>query len=231
MIKKVLRNPFTGLAAAGTTIYLIISGTGYGYYDPLVWLGIGFLVSCFRSRLRWIAIIPWTVMLIMLSEGLQLYLPGVLAGAALSYTGYILLADKRSFLQKKPDTGMRVRIGRVSLRERFGDVMIRPVEIEDLSVPFGLGDVHIDLSQAIAAEGERTVVVDRIAGNVAVYLPYDLSARVEVNMFYGSLDIPGLTRERVEFRFRTETADYTQAGRKVRVVLTSVIGDVTVRYL
>ncbi|MBW7456975.1 cell wall-active antibiotics response protein LiaF [Paenibacillus sepulcri] len=233
MLKRLLIHPFIGYIAVCAGIYWIIAGTGYGYYDPLIWFSLGSLLSTFRSRIRWAAIIPWTITLILLSQGLDLDLPGVLAGAALIYAGYILLLNKRSFLQNKPEAGNRNRgaASRVPLRERFGDVYIRPVALTDLSVPRGIGDVHIDLSQAIAAEGEQVITVDRLLGNVTVYLPYDLAVHVDITVYYGSLDVLGRNREGLNPRFRMETANYPQAGRKINLVMSSIIGDMAVRYL
>ena len=57
-------------------------------------------------------------------------------------------------------------------------MMKDPFELNDLNVSGFIGDVKIDLSKAMIPEGESTMTISGVIGNVDVYVPPDIEVSV-----------------------------------------------------
>ncbi len=104
-------------------------------------------------------------------------------------------------------------------------------ELEDLTIQQGIGDVKIDLTKAIIPDGETVIVVNGWIGDIDIYVPYDLNVNVTASITLGDLDVLGQREGGVTRSVSTRTAHYTDATKKVKLILSLVIGDIDVRYL
>src|SRR5690606_17085291 len=53
-----------------------------------------------------------------------------------------------------------------------------PFELEDIQLSHALCDVTIDLSKAVIPDGESTIVISSLIGDVDIYVPYDMPVSV-----------------------------------------------------
>lgn len=104
-------------------------------------------------------------------------------------------------------------------------------ELEDLNLSSGIGDVKIDLSKAIIPEGESTIVISSLIGDVDIYVPYDLNVTVAGSVTFGELKILGHKQGGINRQLNMATSGYEQADRKVKISVSIFIGDIDVRHL
>lgn len=104
-------------------------------------------------------------------------------------------------------------------------------ELKPMNVSHFIGDTTIDLTRAQVPYGVTKINVSCFIGDVKVYLPYDvdLGVYVESNSFAG--DIRVLEQKESGFMRSTnvESPNYNEAGKKVRLIISSFIGDVKVK--
>lgn len=104
-------------------------------------------------------------------------------------------------------------------------------ELSDMNLSYGIGDVKIDLSKAIIPEGESSIVISGFIGDVDIYVPYDLDISVNASATFGELKVLGYKQGGVNRQIGLSTKGYDQAATKVKVSISTFIGDVDVRYL
>ncbi|WP_187172908.1 cell wall-active antibiotics response protein LiaF, partial [Enterococcus faecium] len=110
-------------------------------------------------------------------------------------------------------------------------LMKNPFDLNDLNVSGFIGDVKIDLSKAIIPEGESTVVISGVIGNVDIYVPADLEVSVSSSAFIGDIDLIGSKTSGMSTKLYAASPDYSQAKRRVKISISLFIGDVDVKYL
>lgn len=115
----------------------------------------------------------------------------------------------------------------------IGDMhlMSHRFELNDMNFSYGIGDVKIDLSKAIIPEGESTVVISGLIGDVDIYIPYDLQVSISASATIGDLEILGYKQSGFNRQIHLSTNDYELARRKVKISVSSFIGDIDVRYI
>lgn len=114
----------------------------------------------------------------------------------------------------------------------LGDFILRHrFELYDMKINNGLGDVKIDLSQAIIAHGDTTIEIFAGLGDVQLYVPYDLDVYVQASVLIGTLDVLNYKQSGFTRRTQTKSAGYNEATKRVNILVTLGIGDVDVRYV
>ncbi|TCP18630.1 lia operon protein LiaF [Scopulibacillus darangshiensis] len=104
-------------------------------------------------------------------------------------------------------------------------------ELKDMSLSYGIGDNKIDLSKAIIPEGESTIVISGLIGDVDIYVPYDLDVSVSASVTIGNLEVLGYKQGGLNRQINLETKGYDQAVRKVKIAVSIFVGDIDVRFL
>ncbi|WP_216829400.1 cell wall-active antibiotics response protein LiaF [Alkalihalobacterium elongatum] len=104
-------------------------------------------------------------------------------------------------------------------------------ELQDMNIRNGIGDIKIDLSKAIIAEGETVIIIHGWIGDIDIYVPYDLDLSVQAMVTVGDLDILDSRQSGINRNIAIATKDYKQAPRRVKLVLSLLIGDIDVRYV
>ncbi|WEG13027.1 cell wall-active antibiotics response protein LiaF [Pullulanibacillus sp. KACC 23026] len=110
-------------------------------------------------------------------------------------------------------------------------LMGRQFELEDLTIRNGIGDVKIDLTKAIIPEGETVIVVQAWIGDVDIFVPYDLDLSVSASVTIGDLNILSEKQGGFGRQVTIKTKDYESSSRRVRLILSLLIGDIDVRVL
>jgi hypothetical protein len=113
----------------------------------------------------------------------------------------------------------------------FGDAKVR-VHSRDFAggaVSTVFGDTRIDLTLAQIAEGEHMLRVNGVFGDAKILLPSGLAISVSARTTLGDLDVLEQEREGFSPSLHIESPGYASAPRRLRIVVSQVFGDVTVR--
>jgi predicted membrane protein len=91
-----------------------------------------------------------------------------------------------------------------------------------------IGDIDIDLSQAQVPAGETTLHAYNFIGDVEIYVPAGVGLAIVADGFLNSVKWMGSKQDNFLTTTHLTTEGYEQAERKVRVEVTSFIGDIKV---
>ncbi len=91
-----------------------------------------------------------------------------------------------------------------------------------------IGDVVFDLSQAQVPTGETTLHAYNFIGDIKIYVPAGVGLSLVADGFLNSIKWMGAKQDNFFTTSHLTTPGYDQAERKVRVEVTSFIGDIKV---
>lgn len=201
---------------------------------PLVFTGIG--LHFYKKNRRVVGAVFFGIAIILF---LNINIFALFIAAVLIYYGYRMLNKK----DKSKQTEGSVNSNNTHKMNDIGDTKIRRsligeyhllnqrFELEDLTISHGIGDVKIDLTKAIISEGETVIVINGWIGDIDIYVPYDLDVAVHANVTIGDLEVLGDRQSGISRSLMTKTETYTTSSKKVKLVLSLLIGDIDVRYL
>lgn len=104
-------------------------------------------------------------------------------------------------------------------------------EMHNLHIWHGVGDVLIDLSRALLPEEENFLVVNGWVGDITIYVPIDLPVSVSADLKVGEMDILGLRQSGLNRQVRMATKQYDSSGKKVKIIISLLVGDIDVKYI
>ncbi|GAE35688.1 cell wall-active antibiotics response protein LiaF [Halalkalibacter akibai] len=104
-------------------------------------------------------------------------------------------------------------------------------ELNDLTIWNGIGDVRLDLSKAIIPEGETVIIVQCMIGQIDFYVPEDLTISIQASTIIGEVSLFHEKHEGINQQLSIATKNYKQASRRVKLILSTVIGEVKVRVI
>jgi lia operon protein LiaF len=170
---------------------------------------------------------------------------GIAIAVAFINFGWRLIRSRREApAEQEPASGQRMRIdpgftkaGDYSHRESrsslIGDYHLTSgrFELRQLHIWHGVGDVVIDLSRAIILEEEAFLFVNGWVGDVTIYVPADLPAAVSAEVTVGDLEVFGHRQGGLNRRVVMTAEQYDDAARKVKIIVSLIVGDVDVRYI
>ncbi|MDF2958509.1 MAG: liaF [Paenibacillus sp.] len=218
MAKRLLFNPITVFVIGFAVIYFAALRTGFSeWLDPLFGVGTGVLL--YRYVFRWMAVIPWAYAVIQLLLSFQVGMTWSYWAVFIMSCGYLLLLDPVRPLSQQ------------HLKAPFGDIHIRPSELQSMHISKGIGDVRLDLSNVIAVSGEHRVTIHRLVGSIAIFIPYDLEVKVEGKVYAGRTALLSQTYTGFPHLLRLETEGYENSGSRLRIQVKTFIGDVSVVYI
>jgi lia operon protein LiaF len=102
-------------------------------------------------------------------------------------------------------------------------------ELNDLTIWNGIGDVRLDLSKAIIPEGETVIIVQCIIGQIDFFVPEDLFINIQASTIIGEVSLFHEKHDGINQQLSIATKNYKQAPRRVKLILSTVIGEVKVR--
>lgn len=107
--------------------------------------------------------------------------------------------------------------------KRMGDWTVQKEEIWSF-----IGDIDIDLGRAQVPLGETSLHVYNFIGDVEIYVPPQVGLMLIADGFLNSIKWMGAKQDNFLTSAQLTTPGYEQAERKVRVEVTSFIGDIKV---
>jgi lia operon protein LiaF len=104
-------------------------------------------------------------------------------------------------------------------------------ELTPLSISLFIGDTVIDLTKANIPDGETSINVSSFIGDLKIFIPNDLQVEVSVTASAFISDMKVLDRyESGLFKnLQAQTRDYADADKKIRISVSTFIGDVIVK--
>lgn len=171
--------------------------------------------------------------------------PSVNIGKAISllwplfiiYIGITLLLPlkKKKFrYHTDPDTqGDKDRwSGFASRPERLwaGEAQIgnQPFQLEDKNYRLGLGSLHLNLSQAVVPDGETVLGVQGLVGEITIYLPADIPARIEGQVRVGEITVLGVHENGISKVTTVKTPGFDEAQKRIVLHISLLCGEVKV---
>nr|WP_161798271.1 cell wall-active antibiotics response protein LiaF [Aneurinibacillus tyrosinisolvens] len=104
-------------------------------------------------------------------------------------------------------------------------------DLHDMNIWHGIGDVKIDLSRAHINEGETIIIINGWIGDIDIYVPYDLDISLTASVNFGDIDVFGNKQGGINRSMTLSTSGYRESGKRVRIVVSLLIGDIDVIYL
>ncbi|NEU31525.1 hypothetical protein GN156_12195 [bacterium LRH843] len=101
--------------------------------------------------------------------------------------------------------------------------------LNDLTIWNGIGDVRLDLSKAIIPEGETVIVVQGIIGHIDFYVPDDLALSIQATSMIGETTLFHEKYGGLNKHLSIATKGYKTSPRRVKLVLSTYIGEVKVK--
>lgn len=103
-------------------------------------------------------------------------------------------------------------------------------ELKPMNISHFIGDTVIDLTKAQVPYGDTKINISSFIGDVKVYVPNDMDLGVIVNSssFLGDVRVFNQEKEGFMNNLQVETPYFYEAGKKVRITVSTFIGDVKV---
>ncbi|WP_416826794.1 cell wall-active antibiotics response protein LiaF [Ectobacillus polymachus] len=103
-------------------------------------------------------------------------------------------------------------------------------ELQDINIRYGLGDVVIDLTNAMIPEGETVIIIHGLVGNITLFVPYDLELSVHHSVMVGNIVVLGEEEKGWNQNVILRTEGYGLATRRIKIMTSLLVGDTEVRY-
>ncbi|APH66133.1 MULTISPECIES: LiaRS two-component regulatory system accessory protein LiaF [Bacillus] len=231
------------IALFGISMFLQIIGIGDLLFWPLFFLIAGYFLK--RYSRDWLGSVMYIFAAFLFLKNLfsiTFNLFGYAFAAFLIYAGYRLVKGKPIFEsnEKRIDLTKKERHEppkdekHPDMRSFFiGELqmMKQPFDLNDLNVSGFIGDIKIDLSKAMIPEGESTIVISGVIGNVDIYVPSDLEVAVSSAVFIGDINLIGSKKSGLSTKVYAASSDFSESKRRVKVSVSLFIGDVDVKYV
>jgi lia operon protein LiaF len=118
----------------------------------------------------------------------------------------------------------------ISSSNVFGDVdtKITSKEFRGGSISNTFGDMNVDLAEIQLAEGEQTLKLDGVFGDLHVLVPKDIEIYVTTHSVFGDVRVLGNVKTGFGQQISYSTPNYAGATKKLRIISNQVFGDVKV---
>ncbi|RSL34381.1 hypothetical protein D7Z54_04275 [Salibacterium salarium] len=110
-------------------------------------------------------------------------------------------------------------------------LMKRTFALQDMNLKYGIGDIAIDFSKAIVDEGETVIVLHGGIGDVDLYIPSDLHISIQASASLGDINVLKHREEGINKQAMVQTENYKESNRKVKIIISVILGDIDVRYV
>ncbi|MEG7335420.1 LiaRS two-component regulatory system accessory protein LiaF [Bacillus sp. 0102A] len=231
------------IALFGISMFLQIIGIGDLLFWPLFFLIAGYFLKKYSRD--WLGSVMYIFAAFLFLKNLfsiTFNLFGYAFAAFLIYAGYRLVKGKPIFEpnEKRVDLNKKERHEPAKddkhpdMRSFFiGELqmMKQPFDLNDLNISGFIGDIKIDLSKAMIPEGESTIVISGVIGNVDIYVPSDLEVAVSSAVFIGDINLIGSKKSGLSTKVYAASSDFIESKRRIKVSVSLFIGDVDVKYV
>jgi predicted membrane protein len=148
--------------------------------------------------------------------------------------GIWLLVRRATDQRERPVAGPATSAGSsdvLQVSETFGEIDLRSASkrFQGGTVNGVFGDLRVDASEAVLAEGEQKLTINGVFGSVRLLLPKDQAASVNATTVFGHVTVFETRQGGFSPTANLESPDYSSAPRKLRVRVSTVFGEVEVK--
>jgi lia operon protein LiaF len=199
--------------AAG--IYLALgSVAGYATVNAVVLLLIGIeRYRWDRSRLSMIVIVLSTLVLIINQFGLFVV---------------VLLISLGTYYFRARPPGLRTYVGkhRLILNMRLDE---QSWVLHSMSFWHAVGEIRMDMSQAVPEEKETTIVLQGLVGDLDLIVPDDYGIQVEASVLLGQISFKQVKEGGMFHRLSWKSPNYEDCEQRLKLQLFYLVGDIKIR--
>jgi len=105
-----------------------------------------------------------------------------------------------------------------------------PFALSDTCYTMAVGDLHLDLTQAIVPNREVVLELNLGAGSIEILVPRDLAVAVHAHTSAGELTIFDVQASGISRDIVWTSPDYDTATRRVKMFVEVKVGDVVIRH-
>jgi hypothetical protein len=118
--------------------------------------------------------------------------------------------------------------GKLKYSKTFGDMLIdfKGVNIHNVEISAGVGDLEIRLSGGVLAEGLNRIIISAFVGDIRIYAPANLPVFTHCSNFVGDIELMGKRASGFGNSIDSQTADYQSSPKRLYVACNSFIGDI-----
>ena len=102
--------------------------------------------------------------------------------------------------------------------------------LEDINIQAGFGDVLIDLSDTIIPQGETVILIRGMIGNIYLNVPADIGMSVQMSLLCGKINLLKENKTAFNVTQKYQSVDYQNTSRKIKIIITLLIGDIEVKH-
>lgn len=126
----------------------------------------------------------------------------------------------------RPQIEQRSLVYKKSIARQYEDKEI--FEWDDINIVAIGGDSIIDLGPTILPEGENVVIIRKLFGRTRVIVPHELGLKMNISLVNGRIIYEQDEFALLNDTFLWESQDYQKNNRKLKIMISSVFGDVEV---
>jgi len=102
--------------------------------------------------------------------------------------------------------------------------------LEDINLQTGFGDISIDLSDQVIPAGETVILIRGMIGNIDLNVPSDVGISLQMSLLCGKIKLLKDSKTAFNVTKKYQSADYKDASRKVKIVVSLLVGDIEVSH-
>lgn len=119
------------------------------------------------------------------------------------------------------------------MKQTFFGHQSTPVSVyewNDLNIQHGVGDFVVDLSNTVLPKGESIISIRNIVGSIQILVPYEVEVEILHSVIVGNITILHNKEQRLfNQSIHYHTAQYDDGDQKVKIMTSTVVGNVEVR--
>ncbi len=154
-----------------------------------------------------------------------------------NFTGESSTADapdgsERSFnysdgTNQNPEAGQS---GGLKFSKALGDMVVdcNGLDLKNIEVSYGIGDIEIRLSGGRLTHGLNRMVVSGFIGDIRIYVPRDMPYLAHCSNSIGDIEVVGRRASGFGNTIDSQSEDYDSADAKLYLAVNSFIGDLRI---
>ena len=103
--------------------------------------------------------------------------------------------------------------------------------LEDINLQTGFGDISVDLSDTVIPLGETVILIRGIIGNIHLNVPSDIGMSVQMSLLCGKMNLSKDSKTVFNMTQKYQSVDYKNSSRKIKILISLLIGDIEVSHL
>jgi lia operon protein LiaF len=210
-----MRKPSNAILFIAAGIYLALGAVaGYTTVNAVILLLIGIeRYRTDRSRMSITVIVISTLVLIITQFALLVVV--VLISLGIYY-----------FRVKPPTFGAYFSKHRLFLNMRLDE---QSWVLQSMSYWHAIGEIRMDMSQAVPEEKETTIVLQGLVGDLDILVPDDYGIEVEASVLIGQVSFKQIREGGMFHRLSWKSPNYDDCEMRLKLQLFYLVGDIKLR--